>query len=185
MANHSKGGRISNMQIVKEYYDGKRSYDELSYEVEQYERSVRMAYGMHLEIKSQKYIVGSLMKTFNITQSTAYKVLKEAKLIFADLVEINKAIERNLAIEMAKESYRRAVLRDNTSDMVNATKALIKAAGLDKEDPDLPDFSKIQPSVIVPMLPEGMEDSILEMLQGGAVDLNKVPETIDVNHEEV
>lgn len=182
---HSKGGRTSNMQIVREYYDGKRSIDELSYEVEQYERAVRMAYGMHLEIKSQKYIVGSLMKNFNISQSMAYKVLKESKQIFADLVEINKAIERNLAIEMAKEAYRRAVLRDNTTDMINATKALIKAAGLDREDPDLPDFSKIQPSVIVPMLPEGMEDSILQMLQTGAVDLNKAPETIDVNHEEV
>jgi len=173
------------MQVIREYYDGKRSFEELTYEQEEYEKAVRMAYGMHIEIKSQKYIVGSLMKTFGIAQSTAYNVLRDAKTIFADLVDVNKAIERNLAIEMSKEAYRRAKLRDNTRDMIDAVKALIKAAGLDKEDPDLPDFSKIQPSVIVPMLPEGMEDSILEMLQGGAVDLNKVPETIDVNHIEV
>ncbi|MEL7118627.1 MAG: hypothetical protein AAFO07_04280 [Bacteroidota bacterium] len=132
-----------------------------------------------------KYIVGCLMKDFGLSQASAYRINRESKLVFADMVQINKAIERNLAVEMAKENYRIAKLRHSLKEMNRATMALIKAAGLDREDPDIPDFEKIQPSIIIASLPEDMEDAILSTLKQGAIDLNQLPKTIDITHEEV
>ena len=69
--------------------------------------------------------------------------------------------------------------------MIKAQQALVKAIG---DDPgETPDFDKIQPSLIVTALPEGMEQQIIHLLSQGHVNLNKAPvlEVEDIKFEDV
>lgn len=178
----AKTGRKSHQEVIQDYFGGKVSEEELSNEQETYLKMVQLAYGQMMEVKSRKYIVNCLKETYLISQSYAYKIIREAQVIFSDVYKINKDINRHIAIEMAKQTYRMAKKKGNTYDMGRAAMAFIKAAGLDKEDADLPDFSKLQASLLVAVLPDGLEESIANILKGGVVDLNKVE---DIEHEEI
>lgn len=167
-----------------ELFDGKRHERELTDFQAEYLEQVRAAYAMILAVKSKKYMVGALRKQFHISLDKAYRIIRECSQIFADVGKVDKEIHRHTAIEMAKHAYRKAKKNENVRDMVNATNALIKAAGLDRDEADLPDFEKLKPSLILNVLPEGMEEQIQEMLSAGAVNLNNIPAE-PIEYEEV
>lgn len=168
-----------------ELFEGKIDEEQLTDTQMQYLRAVRMAYGMILDARSKMYTVGSLIRMFDISQATAYRVIKDTEKLFGEIAQVDKQISRQVAIEMAKRAYNMAFKREDTKGMVSATKAYIQAAGLLLDDSELPDLEKLQPSLVITVLPQGMEDSIQRMLQGGAVDLNQAPEIESIEYEEV
>jgi hypothetical protein len=176
--------KLSNKEIIMELFDGKRRESHLTDFQKEYLLQVRSAYSMILAVRSKKYIVSALIMQFKISLDKAYRIIRECSEIFADVGKVDKEIHRHTAIEMAKQSYRKAKKAGSTRDMVSATTALIKAAGLDREDADLPDFEKLNPSLIINVLPEGMEDQIQQLLSGGAVNLNNIPAE-SIPYEEV
>lgn len=167
-----------------DYFAGKVKEHELNDTHYQYLLMLRSAYGLLLEVKSRQYIVGALMQQFNIGQSYAYQIIREVGKVFGEVGKVDKEMYRHMTIEMAKAAYVKAQKQDNLREMINATKALIKAVGLDRDDVDLPDFAKLQPSLNLLVLPDGMEDKIEKLLTGGAVDLNRF-ETEEIPYEEV
>jgi len=176
--------KLSNKEVIMELFDGKRREVHLTDFQKEYLEQVRAAYSMTLAVKSKKYMVGALCTQFDISIDKAYRILRECSEIFAEVARVDKEIHRHTAIEMAKKSYRIAKKRNKVREMIEATKALIKAAGLDREDADLPDFEKLNPSLIINVLPEGMEDQIQQMLSAGAVNLNNIPAE-SISYEEV
>jgi hypothetical protein len=150
-------------------------------------RQVRAAYGLMLEVRSKFYIVGALIKEFQISQVSAYRIIKNTELLFGDLGKSNKEIKRQIAEEMAKEAYRIAKYKGETKEMISAARAYNEASGITRDDPEVIDFDKIQPSLIVMVLPEGMEQQLQQLLSAGLVNLNKFlpEETIDIEHEEL
>lgn len=176
--------KLSNKEVIRELFEGKRREVHLTDIQKEYLEMVRSAYSMHLAVRSKKYIVGALQQQFDISMDKAYRIIRDCAEIFADVGKVDKEIHRHTAIEMAKKAYRVAKQSGNARDMVSATTALIKAAGLDRDEADLPDFEKLNPSLIINVLPEGMEDQIQQMLQGGAVNLNEIP-TVDTEYEEI
>lgn len=178
-------GKTSNLDVIRELFAGKREEYHLSDSHMQYLRSLRAAYGMLLDVKPKKYVAGVLMMQFDVSQATCYRIIKDAEELFGDINKVNKAWSRHMAVEMAKECYDRARKRENTKDMISATKAFIEATGISLEDADMPDFEKLQPSLVVAVLPEGMEDDIRSLLRGGAVNLNTATVGEYIEHEEV
>ena len=62
----------------------------------------------------------------------------------------------------------RKAKKDNNLKQYNAAMAnLIKITGVDKEDVELPDFEKIQPSLVLAVLPEGLHDWVQNKLNQG------------------
>lgn len=179
-----KKQKLSNKEIVIELFDGKRRENSLTEFQLEYLEQVRSAYSMILAVRSKKYIVNALQTQFEVSIDKAYRIVRECSEIFADVAKVDKEIYRHTAIEMAKKAYRVAKKAGKARDMVSATTALIKAAGLDQEDADLPDFEKLNPSLIINVLPEGMEDQILDVLRTGVVNLNEA-KTEDIPYEEV
>jgi hypothetical protein len=167
--------KLSNKEIVIDLFSGKKKETELTTFQAEYLEQIRSAYSMLIKVKSRKYIVGALHKHFGISQGKAYRIIREAAEIFADVGKVDKEIYRHMAIEMAKKAFRMAEKKKNTKDMINAINALSKAVGLDRDDADLPDFEKLNPSLIINVLPEGMEEQIMSLLSHGAVNLNNIP----------
>jgi len=177
---------ISNFDAIQEHLNGERDEYMLTEKQVEYFRQLRSAYAMLLDLHPKAKIAKRLMANFDISQQVAYKVIRETETLFGSIQKVNKEFLRVQAIEMAKKAYRRAQKLDKPKEMIAATIAFVKAAGLDVNDPDLPDFEKLQPNLVVTVLPEGMEQDIRRMLQSGAVNLNKAPiisESID--YEEV
>lgn len=177
--------RQSNLEVIQAYFRGEIREPHLSDQNKEYLEMYKHCYAMLCDAKSNKYIINTLRESYDRGESQAYRILNDSKIIYSDVRKANKDINRHIAIEMAKKAFRRAKQAESTRDMVEATKAFIKAAGLDKEDAQLPDFEQLEPSLLVAILPEGVKESVQKLLQQGSIDLNKAPQTIEIEHEEV
>lgn len=176
----------SNFQIIQSLFEGKLKENELTVHQFDYLRRVRSAYGMMLEAKSNAYIIGRLMETFEISHSQAWRMVRETERLFGNMKKTNKEIKRHIAEEMAKEAFRIAKQRGDTKAMVSAIRAYSEATGINIEDPDLPDFAKLDPSLVIMVLPEEDASILKNLLKGGVLDLNQLPnETVDIEHEEI
>lgn len=180
-----KNTRRTNLEVIQSYFRGELREVHLSDENKRYLKMYRHCYSMLLDVKSHKYIMRTLADEFELSERQSYRVLDDAKQIYSDVRKADKDINQHIAIEMAKKAFRRAKQSNSTRDMVEATKAFIKATGLDKDNVELPDFERLQPSLLVAVLPEGLKESIQDLLSEPAIDLNKAPKTIEIEHEEI
>lgn len=105
-------------------------------------------------LKSDWQVSKKLMDIFHISQRQAYADIASAKRLYGDIRKSSKEAERYFASENAKENYEKAW------SMFLATKKYqwyiaavlqqkihAKVNGLEKDDPDLPDPSKINPPI--------------------------------------
>lgn len=170
-----------------ELFEGKRKEEDLTDDHMRYLRMVRMVWAQLLDVRSKKFIVGSLIQNFDIQHAMAYRIIRQSQEIMGDVDRVDKRITRHMAIEMAKNNYRKAEIAGHLGEMNKALSQLIKAAGLDREDSELPDFEKLDAHLNVMVLPDGMEDLLRKTLeQQGVLNLNKLPEGAElIPHEEV
>ena len=87
------------------------------------------------------------MKKYGITQRQAYRDVKDAELLFGDVRTWSKAGLRYMMTQWAIEMYRKADIKNDFRGMHWALQEMTNINMLDKEDPDLPDPSKIHPPV--------------------------------------
>jgi hypothetical protein len=97
--------------------------------------------------ESDRNIVNTLMKRFDISMRTAYSDLRNALMLFGDVRLSTKEGIRYLVTQWSLELYAMAKQSKNLPMMQRALERLTKANNIDKEDMDYPDASKIQPPV--------------------------------------
>ena len=90
-----------------------------------------------------------LMKMYNISNFTAYKDIRNAKMLFGDAYKASTEGLRYIVSQWCIDMYRMAYIAKDFDAMSNALGKLIKANCLDRQDPNLPDITKIQPPVQV------------------------------------
>jgi len=168
--------KLTYFERIQRMFRNEIEESDLTEDERKYLFAVRMAYGMMMEAHSTSYVVGSLMREHNIAQRTAYNVINDAQRIFGNIQQTHKDFARIQAIEMAKFLWATAKRREDVKGMNKALENFIRATGIDKLDPDLPDFAQLAPSLNVLMLPEGMEESITTLLKKGVVNLNATQE---------
>lgn len=105
-------------------------------------------------LKSERAIVKQLMVKFDIAESTGYSDLRIAKILYGDALKATKEAERYIASENSKELYQKAwsmFLATKNIQWFNAAKEQQKLHarinGLQTDDPDMPDPSKINPPI--------------------------------------
>lgn len=167
---------MRNHETIIDLLNGQIRRDELSDHQLEYWHRVSATYDMLIEGHTNKRIMGMLQEQFELSRVQAWRMLRETELIFSKMEKIDKLVYRQIAGEMAKKAYEKAEARGDAKAMVTATNAYIKAYGLDTEDPDTPDWSKVDPHLIVIMPPHTMPAGNLQ--QGGLIDLNEVEEAI-------
>ena len=97
--------------------------------------------------ETDRNMVNTLMKRFDISMRTAYNDIKNALILFGDLRASSKEAMRYLVTQWSLELYVMGKQTKNLNVMEKALERLTKANNLDKEDQDIPDASKIQPPV--------------------------------------
>lgn len=167
---------MRDQDVIIEMLNGKIRQSELSEHQREYWERVSSTYDMLIEGQTGKRILGTLQHKFGLSRTQAWRTLREAEFIFSKMDKVDKLVHRHIAAEMAKKAFEVAACRNDAKAMVAATNALIKAHGLETEDPDTPDWTKVNPHLIVIMPPHTMPAGNLQ--QGGLIDLNEVEEAI-------
>lgn len=176
----------SGMQVVAELLRGEIREDHLTEYQSEFYRRVRGVYGLMLSGHPQTTIIEYIQGEFDISYATAWRLHKDVGELFG-AEKANKQIKRQIAENMAQRTYKFAEERGDVKMMIQATKAYNQAAGLDRDDYDLPDFSLLEAPPVILVLPEETEAALAALLKTGAINLNKFQQdnTIDIDHEEV
>lgn len=176
----------SGMDIVAQVLRGEKREEHLTDWQNEFYRRVRGVYGLMLSGHPQTDIIQYIQGEFDISYATAWRLYKDVGELFG-AEKANKQIKRQIAENMAQRTYKFAEERGDVKMMIQATKAYNQAAGLDRDDYDLPDFSLLEAPPVILVLPEETESALLALLQNGAINLNKFQQnnTVDVDHEEV
>lgn len=178
MSKHTRN-KLSNKEVIGLLFQGEINEEDLTEFQEEYLNKVKTTHGLLLKGNTHEEIHNKLEDLFKISYLTRLRLLREVEDLYGSY-HSNKETKRHIAANMALEAYQMAKDDGDFNGMVKATNAYIKATGVEHEDPDLPDFSRLQPNLIINVLPEQIKSGLLEMLSAGAVDLNTMPESVEL-----
>jgi hypothetical protein len=116
-----------------------------------------------------------LMKRFpGISRATAYRDCADAVSMFGDISKATKDGIRHLASEIVRDAISIARLKNNEEGMIKGAKALADINGVNTMDPDMPDFSALEPHTYVLGLPPKFIKVMELMIKGGKIDLTQM-----------
>ena len=162
--------------------------NKLTKEQERLWKCIDHAWALLVDTKSMRTDVekvDALRHLYNIGQRTAYEWLSWAKELYGDVMEGNKAAHRAIVYQYAQETFRKAALTNNAGAMASAVAQMVKILGLDREEPDTPDFGNIQPPPIILTLPAEAQKQLMILSNAGVIDLNSKPNVEDAEYEEL
>jgi len=134
-----------------------------------------------------------------LSESQAWRDIRNAERLFGNFRQYEKEVLRLLVIDEAirdsKQAQKAADKLFESEDWRaweavmkikhKAEERIINAGGLNKEDPMVPDFARIQPPDLEITLPDDQIEMIKKMLTVGYVDLSEILPTVDVAFVEV
>jgi hypothetical protein len=116
-----------------------------------------------------------LMKRFpGLSRPTAFRDCGAALALFGDLNKSTKEGIRFLATEITKDAINIARIKNNEDGMMKGAKNIAAINGVNLNDPDMPDFEKLQPNTYNINLPPAALEVVMGMIKGGKVDLGSM-----------
>lgn len=107
--------------------------------------------------------------TFKISEGQAYRDFKEALRLFGDVMKTEKEGLRQVVYEYAIKTFQLAAKNGDYKAMNQAVNNMMKLQGLDREDPDLPDFAKMKPALNIIMIPDSIKLALESKINAGPV----------------
>lgn len=175
-------------QAIREWYNDRRGRVELTPKHQEILQRVKAAYALMIDPENphtRSEAAAVLEEEFGISERTAYDAVRIALNLYGDVNAAEKKGLRNLVFEYAQTTWRQAKQKGNEKAMAAAVATMVKIHGLDKEDPEMPEFEKLEPSVVVLNLPEGSMELLQGLLKGGIVNLNTMADAEDAEYEVV
>jgi len=133
------------------------------------------AYTMQRAYKSIPDTAAILMKLYpGLSRATAFRDCRDSISLFGDISKSTKEGIRNLAMEMVKDGAAIHKAKQDGDGLIKAGNTLAKVGGVNITDPDLPDFTKLEPHQYVLGLPDQLVNLLIEMGKTGRIDLTQV-----------
>lgn len=114
-----------------------------------------------------------LEKQFNISSAQAYRDIKNAINLFGDVTKSEKEGYRHIIFQYSMKVFQMASRDRNIMEMNKAISNMIKIKGLDREDPDFIDPSKVEPHEYRITVPTKVKKELQKLLEDGYVDLSE------------
>lgn len=166
---------------VRDFLEGTLHFADLRRSEREYLDQLKLIEAMWSDGKTDRAVRNALCEKFHLHDNSARKLLGECMLVFGDIREVNRKMQRYRAEQMAIKAYELAEIAGDYKAMIAATKAFAEANGLNNDDPDLPEFANLDPGVIVTVLPDGMEEMVRQLAAtGGVIDHTKLPEELEL-----
>ncbi|HQU52018.1 MAG TPA: hypothetical protein PK643_03350 [Saprospiraceae bacterium] len=166
--------RASALTRIREFYEDKWDEVELTEKQETIRTRLSAAFSMLCKFNSPVQCVPYLMKEFDISEVQAYRDIKDATKLFGNVLKSDKEGHRYIIYEYAIKTYQMAADKGDHKAMAASVANMIKLLGLDRDDPDLPDFAKLQPNVYPILIPESLEAKLDKLIEApGPINLSK------------
>jgi hypothetical protein len=185
---------------IEAYYTGNKKLSELDKRIAerwelaflllQKERNRKIAVSKLISIESRK---GRKLST-----AQAYADMISAEKLFLPIMDYSKDLLRHVMIESAQRDLKNLEERMRKEigttaqwiklmELKHKTESrLIELAGIDKDNPDLPDFSKLELARIEVNVPNHVMQIMDKLMETGVVDITKMMEqsAVDIDYEE-
>ena len=179
------------VDAIRLYYTSRHPI-ELSAKQEEIHVRYRYAYTCQLEAVPNMEIVSRMKGLFGIAENQAFRDIRESIKVFGDASRPEKEGIRMVVLEWAKDIYQNARAEKDWKEANASIRNIINLMGLDRDDPDMPDFDKISGGVHPLVLDEPVRKLLLNLLEAGSVDITsllkqatKASNIEDIGYEEV
>ena len=116
------------------------------------------AFALLCNYHSPQDCIPLLMDQFDIEQAQVYRDIRNATNLFGDVHGTNKQGVRHILYQYSMKIYQLASTVADFQEMNKAIANMIKITGVDKEDPALPDFSRLKPTTqVIALDPEFLD----------------------------
>lgn len=176
----------SNIEAIRRYYLQPEDRDTIGLTAAQetHRQQLVSAFTQLCARKSEEEVRVFLMKEYRISDSTAFRRIRESLELFGDVKKSSKEGRRYIVYELALHAYNIAEEERDADGMNKAVRNMILLLGLHKEDVETPDFERLQPSLVVTPISEELQQAIITVLKGGVINLNNISAE-DIPYEKV
>ncbi|MCB0597756.1 MAG: hypothetical protein KDD28_27000 [Phaeodactylibacter sp.] len=175
------------MDAIRDFYLDKRGRVRLTSKQEEIRQRLVAAHSLLCRFHSPTRAIKKHQKRWELSDVQAWRDIRHAITLFGDVQKAEKEGIRYIIYEFAVETFRMAKKEKDFNAMARAVDTMSKIMGLDKESPDLPDFEKLKPAMIVVGLPEDQVKRLDTMLNTGAVNFSTALPTAEeyLEYEEI
>lgn len=130
-------------------------------------------------------------KNFALSEAQAMRDLRDAANLFPEAGRVSKEARRAVVHHRLEVLWQIHDGKGDTEGMERVLKLMIKNWGTERDDPDMPDFAKLQPSLYTIVLDDATRALINQLMSKGtgAINLAEVSEQLFpaeyTEHEEV
>jgi hypothetical protein len=187
-----KSGKKTIVETLTLYYTApQRRKPKLSSLQEKIRLRLISLHDMLLDGKPMREALKMHCENYQISNMQGYRDYRNCFALFGEVGKAEKEGVRHLVEQLAYETFKVAKEKQDVKGMAAALKIITDARRLNADDSELPDFKRLDPSLIVMALPDGQEERLQKMLAGGVVDFSAsateqplVIEMEEVNEEE-
>lgn len=135
---------------------------------------LKEVHGYRLRFKSKIKIVKLLQMIHPVSERQAYNYINETEYVFGKVGGVDKDYERQFLLTVALKNISLALKKKDNKAINSAIITYHMVAGLDKDDSNMPDFSKLEQHIYNITLPESQEKFLKKLLESGTVDLAEI-----------
>lgn len=189
--------RSTTFDRIEKYYKNSARLSEKDREIcERWE----LGFALLLEHKNRKVAVSKLIalqktKGKSLSTNQAYEDISNAENLFAPLRKYTKEFIRLVVIESALKDVRKAEAMAAKENDVKlwaeimkvkdkAEKRIIEASGINLQDPNIPDFSKLEMNQFNIQLDPSIVNMMKHFISRGIVDVTEIFKTVRDNTED-
>lgn len=167
-----------------------------------------LAFALIQKHKSKKVAISRLIaieerKGNKLSQAQAYRDMANAEKLFVPIRKYSKDLLRHVLIESAMKDLemlkKRMKPKNNDGENISNTQwlkfvemkhkieyRLIELSGIGDENPDMPDFTKLEVHKYEISIDDEMKNMFMKMLQSGIIDTTELlREAQDIDHEDL
>jgi hypothetical protein len=176
-------GKTSSYEHIAAYMRDELAETELSDHEQLLVQRWNEAWTLMRSGKSMADAAAILMKRFSVegkplSRATAYRDCSNAISLFGDIAQSTKEGIKHLTTEIVRDSITIARAKNNEDGMRNGALAIAKINGVNTTDPDLPDFSKLEPNTYVFQLDPLAAKAIEHLVRTGRIELSMITDAM-------
>jgi len=164
------------LDAIREYLLDKRGTVVLTDKQSEIFERIKLAWSLLSEKHlSRQQAATQVSKTYNISEIQGHNDVRDALNLFGEATRAQKEGLRFVTYEAIMKTFQLAYKAEDYRTMADATKNMIKVLGLDKDDPDAPDFARLEQHIYIMQIDADVKDKLMEMVRRhGTTDLNKI-----------
>lgn len=126
------------------------------------------------QFHSPLQVVNVLKQRFQISEAQAYRDIRDSADIFGDVITTNKEAYRHILFEFAMKVFQLSATKNDLAEMNRSLITMMKLRGLDKDDPDIPDFAALQSNTYNIVLESSQQQQLSNFLAKGVVNIDDI-----------